>query len=156
MAERQQPESYKFWEIVERWAKEAFESEEVVARALVNGVVRDGLRLSSTPLKWVKKKNSSLELEGVPYVGFCASPGAALCVLRPEALEHLLAVARDGRRPSRRFLRDEFILREDFRRWLRSLKHPLPAFWFPGSAPIVYPSLKKESGAGSRRSGSQL
>lgn len=150
MSARNPVESYKFWDLVELWSKDELESEEIVARALVKGVVRDGLRVSSTELRWVKKKNSPLELEGVPYVGFCANPGAAFCVLRPEALEHLLAVTRDGRRPSRRFLRDEFILREDFRHWLRSLKHPLPAFWFPGSVPIVYPSLKKGPAAGGR------
>jgi hypothetical protein len=54
-------------------------------------------------------------------------------VLRAEALEHLLAVVRQARRPSRSALSDEFILREDFRRWLRSTKQELPAFWFARS-----------------------
>jgi hypothetical protein len=38
--------------------------EEVVARALAKGVVRDGLRLSSTDLRWVRGKASALALDG--------------------------------------------------------------------------------------------
>jgi len=98
------------------WAKEELKSEELVARALAKGVVRDGLRLNSTDLLWVKGKASALALDGQPYVGFCAKPGGELCVLRAEALEHLLAVVREARRPSRKALREEFIFRDDFRR----------------------------------------
>lgn len=53
-----------------------------------------------------------------------------MTVLRAEALEHLLAVVREARRPSRTVLRDEFITKKDFRDWLRSTKQELPAFWF--------------------------
>jgi hypothetical protein len=133
MATRHQVESYKFWDIVTLWAKEQLEPEELVARALAKGIVRDGLRLNSTDLRWVKGKGSSLSLNGQPYVGFCAVPGAELSVLRAQALEHLLAVVRQARRPSRRLLRDEFILRDDFRRWLRVTKQELPVFWFARS-----------------------
>ena len=133
MTARHQVESFKFWDIVTLWAKEELESEEVVARALAKGVVRDGLRLNSTDLRWVKGKASALALNAQPYVGFCAKPGGDLCVLRAEALEHLLAVVREARRPSRKALREEFIFRDDFRRWLRSTKQPLPAFWFARS-----------------------
>ncbi len=133
MIARHQVESFKFWDIVTLWAKEELESEEVVARALAKGIVRDGLRLNSTDLRWVKGKPSALALNAQPYVGFCAKPGGELCVLRAEALEHLLAVVREARRPSRKALREEFILREDFRRWLRSTKQSLPAFWFARS-----------------------
>jgi hypothetical protein len=45
-------------------------------------------------------------------------------------LEHLLAVVRAAREPSREVLRDEFILKDDFRAWLRATKQALPAFWF--------------------------
>lgn len=133
MNARHQVESFKFWDVVTLWAKVELESEEVVARALAKGVVRDGLRLNSTDLRWVKGNASDFALDGQPYVGFCAKPGGELCVLRAEALEHLLAVVRQARRPSRKVLREEFILRDDFRRWLRSTKQPLPAFWFARS-----------------------
>jgi hypothetical protein len=45
-------------------------------------------------------------------------------------LEHLLGVVRQARRPSRTLLRDEFITKDDFRRWLRATKQQPPAFWF--------------------------
>jgi len=137
MTTRHHVESFKFWDIVTLLAKEELEPEEVVARALAKGVVRDGLRLNSTDLRWVKGKSSALALNGQPYVGFCAKPGGELCVLRAEALEHLLAVVREARRPSRKPLREEFIFRDDFRRWLRSTKQPLPAFWFSRSDSAV-------------------
>src|SRR5712691_10814896 len=97
MNPRHQVESFKFWDIVTLWAKEELESEEIVARALAKGVVRDGLRLNSTDLRWVKGKALALALNGQPYVGFCAKPGVELCVLRAEALEHLLAVVREAK-----------------------------------------------------------
>jgi len=133
MAARHQVESFKFWDIVTLWAREALESEEVIARALAKGIIRDGLRLSSTDLRWIKGKASALALNGQPYVGFCAKPGGDLCVLRTEALEHLLAIVSQARRPSRKVLREEFVFRDDFRRWLRATKQPLPAFWFARS-----------------------
>ena len=55
---------------------------------------------------------------------------AAVGAYWKKALEHLLGVVTEARRPSRKALREEFILREDFRRWLRATKHALPAFWF--------------------------
>jgi hypothetical protein len=128
MATRHHIESYKFWDIVTLWAKEQLESEDVVARALAKGIIRDGLRVQSTDAQWVKAK--AMELKGQPFVGFCAVPGAEMAVLRAQALEHLLAVVRQARRPSRALLKEEFITKEDFRRWLRFTKQPLPAFWF--------------------------
>lgn len=137
MTARHQVESFKFWDVVTLWAKEELESEELVARALAKGVIRDGLRLNSTDLRWIKGKASALALNGQPYVGFCAKPGGELCVLRSEALEHLLAVVRQARRPSRKALSEEFIFRDDFRHWLRSTKQSLPAFWFARSDSAV-------------------
>jgi hypothetical protein len=128
MATRHQIESYKFWDIVTLWAKEQLESEEIVARALAKGVVRDGLRLQSTDIRWTKGK--SMELKGQPFVGFCAIPGAEVTVLRAEALEHLLGIVRQARRPSRSVLKEEFIIKDDFRHWLRGTGQALPAFWF--------------------------
>jgi hypothetical protein len=130
MPARHQVESYKFWDIVTLWAKEQLEAEEVIARALAKAVIRDGLRIQSTDIRWAKGKGSVLELKGQPFVGFCAAPGSELSVLRAEALEHLLGVVRQARRPSRTPLRDEFITKDDFRRWLRATKQQPPAFWF--------------------------
>jgi len=62
---------------------------------------------------------------------------AAAALTLARALEHLLAVVREARRPSRKALREEFIFRDDFRRWLRSTKQPLPAFWFSRSDSAV-------------------
>src|SRR4051794_19021849 len=107
MRTRHQIESYKFWDIVTLWAKEQLEPEEVVARALAKGVIRDGLRLQSTDSRWIKGK--AVELKGQPFVGFCATPGAEVAVLRAEALEHLLGVVRQAARPSRNLLSEEFI-----------------------------------------------
>jgi len=128
MVARHQIESHKFWDIVTLWAKEQLESEEIVARALAKAVVRDGLRLQSTDSRWVKGK--AMELKGQPFVGFCAAPGAEISVLRAEALEHLLGVVRQAKRPSRSLLKEEFVTKDDFRRWLRSTRQDLPAFWF--------------------------
>jgi hypothetical protein len=128
MTARHHIESYKFWDVVTLWAKEQLESEEVVARALAKAVIRDGLRLQSTDIRWVKAR--AMELKGQPFVGFCAMPGADLAVLKAEALEHLLAVVREATRPSRTVLRDEFITKEDFRLWLQSTEQELPSFWF--------------------------
>ena len=128
MAARHEIESHKFWDVVTLWAKEQLESEEVVARALAKGVIRDGLKLQSTDTQW--RKGRAMELKGQPFVGFCAVPGADMTVLRAEALEHLLGVVRQARRPSRSALKEEFITKDDFRRWLRSTKQELPAFWF--------------------------
>ena len=130
MPARHEVESYRFWDIVKLWAREELEAEDVIARALAKAIVRDGLRANSTDLRWIKSKAASIALDGHPYVGFCAKPGIDPCVLRAEALEHLLRVVRDAKRPSRKLLADEFIYREDFRNWLRKSRHPLPAFWF--------------------------
>ena len=131
MLARHQIESYKFWDVVTLWSKEQLEPEEIVARALAKAVIRDGLRLQSTDIRW--EKGASLELRGQPFVGFCAAPGCELSVLRAEALEHLLAVVRHAQRPSRTLLTDEFITKDDFRRWLGDTRQQPPAFWFARS-----------------------
>ena len=51
-------------------------------------------------------------------------------LLRAEALEHLLAVVRQAAVPSREILGAEFVLREDFRAWIRATRQMLPSFWF--------------------------
>lgn len=67
MTARHHTESYKFWDVVALWAKEQLESEEVVARALAKAVIRDGLRLQSTDIRWVKAR--AMEFEGTTIRG---------------------------------------------------------------------------------------
>jgi hypothetical protein len=130
---RHQVESYRFWDIVKLWSREELEAEEIIARALAKGVVQDGLQLHSVDPRWVSGKGATLEFRGYPYVGYVARPGAAPVVLKAESLEHLLSIVRRGKSPSRRKLGEDFIFREDFRRWLLETKQQPPAFWFSRS-----------------------
>jgi len=57
MSARHHVESLKFRDIVTRWAKEELASQEGTARALAKAVIRDGLRLNSTDLRWIKMKS---------------------------------------------------------------------------------------------------
>ena len=124
-------ESHKFWDVVTLWAKERLEHETLVARALATAVVRDGLMLHSTDPRWVKAQGGKFELRGTPYVGYDPSGAGEVMVLKTETLEHLLAVVRSAREPSRARLSDEFIFRSDFARWLIWSGEPWPEFWFP-------------------------
>jgi hypothetical protein len=119
--------SYKFWDIAALWAAERLDNELVIARALARGIIVDGLRFQSVDSKWVKPSRS---LTGYPYVGYAADPEKPPVLLRAEALEHLLAVVRQAAVPSRQILGDEFVLRDDFRAWIRATRQMLPAFWF--------------------------
>jgi len=123
-------ESYRFWDVVTLWARERLEHEEIVARVLARAVVCDGLRLQSVDPRWLKGDDRGIEFKGYPYVGFCAKPGAPMCVLRSEALEHLLAVVHRAETPQREKLAEEFVLREDFRSWASDTQLRLPTFWF--------------------------
>lgn len=123
-------ETYRFWDVVAFWARERLEHEEVVARVLAGGVVLDGLRLQSVASKWVKATDARMEFKGSPYVGFRATPDAPMCVLRADALAHLLAVVRKAESPSRELLAEEFITREDVRAWAIDKNLVLPHFWF--------------------------
>jgi hypothetical protein len=51
-------------------------------------------------------------------------------VIRAEALEHLLAVARGGCEPNIAALSEEFVSKNDFRKWLIASGRPMPEFWF--------------------------
>ncbi len=53
-----------------------------------------------------------------------------MVILNAEALEHLLSVVNTAKTPSRKMLKEEFILRDDFKKWLRETGQPLPIFWF--------------------------
>ncbi len=121
-------ESYKFWDVVTLWAKEKLEHEDIVARALARGIIREGLKFESVDLRWTK--DEELEFRGDPYVGFVAKPGGTLAVLRSEVLEHLLSIFRNAKTPSREILKDEFVLKEDFRSWINDTGQTLPSFWF--------------------------
>ena len=109
------------------WAADIGEGESVIAKALVNGVVRDGLRFQSIDTKKLKSDN---ELRGNPYVGYCAMTWHKLIVLRADTLEHFLAVFRTGAYPSRERIRDEFVTKADFRTWLLTTEQRPPPFWF--------------------------
>ena len=121
-------ESYKFWDVVTLWAKEKLENEEIVARALARGIIRDGLQFQSVDTRWIKAKE--MEFDGDPYVGFVAKPGGQIVVLRADSLEHLLKIVRTAKTPSRRMLKDEFVLKKDFKDWLKATGQKPPTFWF--------------------------
>lgn len=129
-------ESYRFWDVVTLWARERLEHEEIVARGLARAVVCEGLRIQSIDPRWLEGADRRSEFRGRPYVGFCAKPGAPLCLLCAEALEHLLAVVHRDHTPQREKLWEEFCLREDFRGWARAGGLPLPKFWF-GEEPSI-------------------
>src|SRR4051794_32602581 len=124
---QQMVESYKFWDIATLWAREGLEHDVVIARALARGIIVDGLRAQSVDARWLKSDGS---LRGYPYVGYATDPKSPPVLLRAEVLEHLLAVVRSALVPSREILTAEFVLREDFRAWLKATGQPFPSFWF--------------------------
>ncbi len=123
-------ESYKFWDVVTLWARERFEHEEIVARALAKAVICDGLALHSVDPRWLDPKKGQLELHGYPYVGYRPVPDRETMILRAEALEHLLSIVHKAATPSQQALGEEFIAKIDFQRWLARSGEPLPTFWF--------------------------
>ena len=126
-----QIESHRFWDLVVLLARERLEHEDLVARALATAVIRDGLQLHSVDPRWLSNADGSLELRGTPYVGYTPAHSGELMVVRPEALDHLRRVVQAGRAPNRDMLREEFIRRGDFARWLIWAGEPWPRFWFP-------------------------
>ncbi|MBL8482010.1 MAG: hypothetical protein JNJ60_07440 [Rhodocyclaceae bacterium] len=123
-------ESYRFWDVVTLWARERLEHEQIVARALARAVIFDGLKLNSVEARWLPGDQRGPALNRRPYVGYRARPGAATCILRAVALQHLLGVVLRGKDLSRHVLHEEFLLRDDFRAWLLSQELQLPQFWF--------------------------
>ena len=130
MSASQSVESYRFWDVVTQWARESLEHEQVVARALARGIVRDGLRFKSVDTKWLKPGKTEDPLLGYPYVGYCAKPEGQLVVLKAEVLEHLLAIVERAEIPAHDLLQEMFVSREDFRNWLQQTQQKLPVFWF--------------------------
>jgi hypothetical protein len=130
MSTSQLVESYRFWDVVALWARESLVHEEVVARALARGVIRDGLRFMSVDPRWLKPGASEAEFRGYPYVGFAAKPDSEVVILRIEALQHLLAVVERAEIPNREVLFELFVSRDDFLTWLKITNQPLPDFWY--------------------------
>ena len=130
MAERESyidVESFKFADIAKLWGRERLEHEVVIGRELAHGIINEGLRFQSISPKWVK---SSESFRGSPLVGFSARQDLPPVLLRADALEHLLRVARNAVDPDMSILFDEFITRDDFRNWLVHSGRALPSFWF--------------------------
>ena len=71
---------------------------------------------------WAKEK---LEHEDI-----VAKPGYSVAVLCTEALEHILAIVRTAKKDSRKILKDEFVLKADFRNRVTETGQSLPSFWF--------------------------
>jgi hypothetical protein len=130
MSASQLVESYRFWDVVTLWARESLEHEEIVARALARGVIRDGLRFLSIDPQWAKSNKAELEFFGYPYVGYCAKPNQPIIVLRVKTLEHLLAIVERAEPPLAAVLYELFVSRTDFATWLDETNQSLPKFWF--------------------------
>ena len=130
MSTSQMVETYKFWDVVALWAKETLQHEEVVARALARGIIRDGLRFQGIDPKWLKPGADNAEFHGYPYVGYCAKSGMPLVIVRASALEHLLSIVERAAEPSLGLLNELFVSRKDFQDWLVATEQKLPAFWF--------------------------
>ena len=120
-------ESFKFADVARIWGRERLEHEVVIGRELAQGVIQEGLRFQSISPKWVKSSESFL---GSPLVGFSAHQELPPVLLRADALEHLLKVARKAIDPDMSILSDEFVLKDDFRKWLVHTGRALPEFWF--------------------------
>lgn len=135
MSASQLVESYRFWDVVALWARELLEHEDVVARALARGIVRDGLLFMSVDPKWLKEGKAEVEFRGYPYVGYCAKPDGQMSVLRVEVLEHLLSIVERAEIPSRELLYELFVSRNDFANWLQATRQEQPHFWFCSEAP---------------------
>ena len=120
-------ESYRFWDVVSLWAREALQHEVVIAKALARGVIRDGLRMQSADPKWFRSES---ELRGYPYVGYCATPRGKPVILKADALEHLLAIVRESAEPSSSLLHELFVTKQAFRTWMYDTGQSLPSFWF--------------------------
>ena len=120
-------ESLKFGDIARIWGRERLQHEVVIGRELARGIVNEGLRFQSINPKWVK---SSESFRGSPLVGFSAHQDLPPVLLRADALEHLLRVARHAVDPDISVLSDEYVLKDDFRKWLVHTGRALPEFWF--------------------------
>jgi len=124
----QQVESYRFWDIVTQWAAEKLQHEQMVARVLAKGVIRDGLRVQSVDPRWTSP--GTFELRGAPLVGFVAREGALPVFVRGAALKHLRSVVEAAATPDPQVLFEEFITKQDFAAWIAQARLEPPRFWF--------------------------
>lgn len=123
----QHVESYRFWDVVTQWAQEQLQHEQVVARVLARGVIRDGLRVQSVDPRWTNP--GTFELRG-PMVGFVAREGVLPIFIRSSALGHLSAVVEQAAVPNPQLVFEEFMTKQDFEAWLNHWRIALPSFWF--------------------------
>lgn len=123
----QDVESFRFADVLRHWARERLVHELVIAKELAVGIIRDGLRFQSIDPQWLPANES---LRGEPLVGYAAKPHMLPVVLRADALQHLLAIERNGVEPDVSRLQDEQVTRSDFRTWLMLTGRAMPAFWF--------------------------
>lgn len=123
-------ESYKFADIAQLWGRERLAHEVVVSRELAKGAIAEGLKIQSANARWVK---ASETLRGEPYVGLVSAQNEKPALIRATALEHLLAIARGAVDPNPVLLSEEFVSKDDFRKWLVRTGQSLPAFWFDQS-----------------------
>ncbi len=126
----QMVETYRFDDVASLWARERLEHEAIVARALARAIVCDGLRVQSVDSRWANGTLKPMAFNGYPYVGYTARPGSAPSILRASALRHLMAIVERGVKPDLGRLHEEFIERNDFRRWLVRRNLALPRFWY--------------------------
>ena len=128
VAPSQLVESYRFWEVATQWAQDRLQHEQVIARVLARGVVRDGLRVQSVDPRWTNP--GTFELRGGPLVGYVAREGVLPIFIRMSALNHLRAVVEQAAVPDPHLLHEEFVMKQDFEAWLRHQQLALPSFWF--------------------------
>ena len=121
---------FRYAELVRHWARERLEHDVLVARELARGVLEQGLRLQSVDPKWTP---ASTALRGEPLVGYSAHSTLPPIMIRETALDHLRAIAAEQRDPDYRQLHEEFVTKDDFRKWLVATGRALPAFWFDAS-----------------------
>ena len=122
-----QVESYKFWDIVNLWGRETLEHDVIIARKLAKGVIKTGLRFESTNPRWLKPNE---ELLSYPYIGYTAIATELPIIIKAEVLAHLIHVAEEQADPSKQILNDEFVLKNDFKKWLVRTGEAFPKFWF--------------------------
>jgi hypothetical protein len=123
-----QIDSHRFWDVAELWSQEMLRHHSLMVRALAKAVVRDGLRLQSHVPAHIA--NDAQFCWGGELVGYVSRPGQPPSLLRTVALRHLEAIVEKAAAPDRERLREEYVLKIDFRQWLLAQGLPLPTFWF--------------------------
>jgi hypothetical protein len=124
-------DSYCFWDLITQWARETLQHEHVVARAMAEGVVCDGLRVQSVDSKWANK--GTFELRGLPFVDYVAKDGKLPIFIRSSALKHLRDIVEKAATPDPQLVFDEFVTKQDFLTWLTQIGVNPPSFWFEAS-----------------------